>query len=119
MSKEKDLLAEIEHEEAVIAQATERLNVLRVEFYALRCEARRNKKPTAAQIDVLARLAAGVELTRYVHGGKYCWPDGEAPFPSAVEILIDRGLVVTRTTHIRITNRGRAVLAKHQKGGTQ
>ncbi len=62
MSKEKDLLAEIEHQETVIAEATERLKALRVEVYALRCEARRNKKLTPAMLDVLAKLAAGDAL---------------------------------------------------------
>ena len=128
MSKEKDLLAEIEHQEAVIAQATERLNVLRVDVYALRRETLRNKKPTAAMLDVLAKLAAGDAVCRFV--GTRNWKsyyrllstDDRVP-TSAIDGLRERECIQWRTEErargaFRITDHGRAVLAKHQKGGT-
>ena len=127
MSKEKDLLAEIEHQEAVIAQATERLKTLRVKARALRRETLRNKKPTPAMLDVLAKLAAGDGIYEYESKG-----DRSHRFLSAGDrvkgsVLIglgERECIQWRTEECsnwvaRITDHGRAVLAKHQKGGNQ
>ncbi len=127
MSKEKDLLAEIELQEAVIAEATERLEALRVEVYALQLVARHNKKPTAAMLDVLAKLAAGDAVCRFV--GTRNWQsyyrllstDDRVP-TSAIDGLRERECIQWRTEErasqvARITDHGRAVLAKHQKGG--
>ena len=129
MSKEKDLLAEIEHQEAVIAEATERLKTLRVEVYALRRETLRNKKPTPAMLDVLAKLAAGDGICRFV--GTRNWKsyyrllstDDRVP-TSAIDGLRERECIQWRTEErasqvARITDHGRAVLAQYQKGGTQ
>lgn len=129
MSKEKDLLAEIELQEAVIAEAAERLKALRVEVYALRRETLRNKKPTSAMLDVLAKLAAGDGVRRSV--GTQNWKlyykfigTGDRVAESAVYGLGERECIQWRTEEraiqvARITDHGRAVLAKHQKGGKQ
>ena len=129
MSKEKDLLAEIEHQEAVIAEATERLKALRVDVYALRREALRNKKLTPAMLDVLAKLAAGDAVRRSVgtrNWKSYCKfiGTGDRVPESAIDGLRERECIQWRTEEranqvARITDHGRAVLAKHQKGGTQ
>lgn len=129
MSKEKDLLAEIEHQETVIAEATERLKALRVDAYALRRDALRNKKPTAVMLDVLAKLAAGDGVCRSV--GTRSWKSyykfistGDRVPESAIDGLRDRECIQWRTEErasqvARITDHGRAVLAKHQEGGNQ
>ncbi len=127
MSKEKDLLAEIEHQEAVIAEATERLKVLRVEVEASRRKTLRNKKPTPAMLDVLAKLAAGDGIYRYSWSGarSYNYANtGERVSASAVYGLGERECIQWRTEEranqvARITDHGRAVLAKHQEGGAQ
>ncbi len=129
MSKEKDLLAEIEHQEAVIAEATDRLKALRVDARALRRETLRNKKPTPAMLDVLAKLAAGDAVRRSV--GTRNWKSyykfistGDRVAESVIDGLRDRECIQWRTEEranqvARITDHGRAVLAKHQEGGTQ
>ena len=123
------MLAEIEHQEAVIAKATERLKALRVDVYALRRDALRNKKPTPAMLDVLAKLAAGDGVRRSVgtRDSKSYYrllSTAERVPESAIDGLKERECIQWRTEEranqvARITDHGRAVLAKHQKGGKQ
>ena len=123
MSKEKDLLAEIELQEAVIAEAAERLKTLRVEVYALRRETLRNKKPTPAMLDALARLAAGDGIYEYESKGDRSHrflSTGDRVGGSVMIGLGDRECIQWRIEECsnwvaRITDHGRAVLAKHQE----
>ena len=125
MSKEKDLLAEIEHQEAVIAEATERLEALRVDARALRRETLRNKKPTPAMLDALARLAAGDGIYESKGDRSHRFlSTGDRVKGSVMIGLGDRECIQWRTEECsnwvaRITDHGRAVLAKHQEGGAQ
>ena len=125
MSKEKDLLAEIEHQEAVIAEATERLKVLRVEVRALRRETLRNKKPTPAMLDALARLAAGDGIYESKGARPHRFlSTGDRVKGSVMIGLGDRECIQWRIEEFanrvaRITDHGRAVLAKYQEGGAR
>ena len=129
MNKEKDLLAEIKQQEAVIAEATARLKTLRGELFDLHRETMRNKKPTAAMLNVLAKLANGARVSARdstrAHNYRYTLINPQENVGKRViEGLRERECIWWRVVGdgkliADITDHGRAVLAKYQKGGTQ
>lgn len=126
MSRKKELLAQIERQETIIAEATECLKALRAALSTLHREAQRNKKPTPAMLDVLAKLAAGDGIYEYESKGDRSHrflSAGDRVKGSVMISLNERECIQWRTEEskwvARITDHGRAVLAKHQEGGAQ
>ena len=125
MSRKKELLAQIERQETIIAEATECLKALRAALSTLHREAQRNKKPTPAMLDALARLAAGDGIYESKGARPHRFlSTGDRVKGSVMIGLADRECIQWRTEGgsnwvARITDHGRAVLAKHQEGGAQ
>lgn len=124
MSRKKELLAQIERQETIIAEATECLKALRAALSTLHREAQRNKKPTPAMLDVLAKLAAGDGIYESKGGRSHRFlSTGERVKGSVMIGLGERECIQWRIEEsnwvARITDHGRAVLAKHQEGGAQ